>query len=109
MGERRQYSAPRLPLPEHQDVRWPSPAAARQDRRESVRTRAWSRPLSARGGAGPTGPRFPEVFVDQLVVMEFSKPHGARSRGRALVVMGPLGVAVQIKRRVSVVVAAVVF
>ena len=41
--------------------------------------------------------------------MEFSKPHGARSRSRALVVRGPLGVAVQIKRRVSVLVAAVVF
>ena len=48
-------------------------------------------------------------MVDQLVVMEFSKYHGARSRSRALVVMGPTGVAVQIKRRVSVVVAAVVF
>jgi hypothetical protein len=46
--------------------------------------------VSARGGAGPTGPRFPGVLIDQLVVMEFSKCDGARSRSRALVVMGRL-------------------
>lgn len=43
MGERRQYTGPRRPHLEHQDVRWPSPATARQDRRESVRPHAWSR------------------------------------------------------------------
>ena len=58
VGKRRQYNAPRLPHPEQPDVRWPSPAAARQDRRESFALMHGRGSVNGRGGAGPTGPRF---------------------------------------------------
>ena len=86
--KRRQYTAARLPHPEHQHVRRLSPAAARRDRRESVRIHAWSRQCERSRRRRPDRAAIPGIFVDQLVDMEFSKYDGARSRSRAVVVMG---------------------
>ena len=80
-GKRRQYNAPRLPNPVHQDVRWPSPAAARQDRRESVRTHAWSGQCEVRDGAARPGRGFGGFSLTDYLLWSLVSPTG---RGRVI-------------------------